>query len=298
MAGDAPTRRFLDRVDAYRREVERRRFAGDSPLVRPAARGRRAFEAAAAAVAAERLHGLVELEGEALSPTEDLAADELSEGLRSLANLSFGLASRHLAAAADLARLPRLQQQVSLARALDRLCRDVLYTEPGARWGGADLSVLALVPTLDLISPEEAGFYRDEARRLTTAWTAAAADEATRAGWALARARAVARDGGRETELAWLLRVYRRHAALLPGDDYLGATVRKAEAVFRLLLPGVDEAERADLEALAADAWPADLRPALIAAVGTVLQADVLAVSTRFALRIYRTTTAIEGGSS
>jgi len=298
VVGDVPTRRFLDRVDVYRRDVERRRFAGESPVVRPSRAGRRAFEAAVAVIAAERLHGLVELDGDAVSPTEDRAADELSEGLRGLSSWSFTVASRHLTAAADLARLPGLQQQVSLARALERLCRDVLYTEPGGRWGGAELGVLALLPTLDRIRPDELDFCRDETWRLAGAWAETADDEAVRAGWTLARARAAARDGGRETELAWLLRLYRRHAARLNGDDYLDAEVRRVEALFRLLLPGVDEAQRAELEKLAADAWPADFRPALVAMLSTTLGADLVAIASRFAIRIFRTTAPAEGGSA
>ncbi|HET9014983.1 MAG TPA: hypothetical protein VFN57_05265 [Thermomicrobiaceae bacterium] len=291
-----PTRRFLDRVDSYRRDVERRRFGGDSPRLRPVGRGRRGLEVAAAVVAAERLRGVLELDGEAISPTEDLAADELDDGLRALANWSFTVASRHLIAAADLALLPRLQQRVSLARALERLCHDVVSIDPEGRWSGVDTAASSLLATLDLVPDDEVAFYREEIVRLADAWAAARRDDVSRAGWGLARSRAAARDGARETELAWQLRLYRRYADRLDPDDYLVAEVRRAEALFRLLLPDVDESARPDLEALAGDAWPADLRPALVAAVGALLEVDLSAVASRFALRIYRTTASVDGG--
>lgn len=296
IAAEEPTRRFLERVSAYRQEIERRRFAGDDPVVRPKRRG--ALEAAAAVLAAERLRGLLDLGAGPIGPAEDLAAEELYGALRALTGWDFSLARRRLELASQYARLPSLQQQVSLGRVLHHLCRAVFFTEPGERWDGAERAVLDLIPTLDRIPADEAAFYRHEAARLAGVWMGAAEDNARWTGWALARARGAAREGGREAELAWLLRAYRRNAGKLKADQYLEASIGRAEALFRLLLPDLSDDERQRHEAAAADARERDLFPMLVAALNHALDADVMQLSNGFALMIYRAPVAGNGAAS
>lgn len=299
IADEAATARFFERVATYQREIERRRFGGEAPVVRP--RPRRVFEAAAAVVAAERLHGVVQLDDEtAVSPTEDLAADELYGALRALAVWDFGRARSRLETAGSLAYLPHLQQQISLARGLYHVSRAVFVSEPRVqdKWAGEERAVLDLLPTLDRLPPGAAEFYGQEVQRLVATWEEARTDDLAWTGWALARARGASRDGGRETQLAWLLRVYRRHAERLAGDSHLTALVEEAEALFRLLLPGVTDEERSALETQSALAWPRDLFPALVASLNRSLGVDVLEVSNRFALMIYRAPSVAEGVSS
>ena len=118
IADEDATRRFFARVQSYRDAVERRRFGGENPDVQPARRRPQPVETAAAAIAAERLHGVLNLNGERVSTGEDLAVGQLDAALRALATWDFALASQCLDTAAALARVPRIQQQVSLVRGL------------------------------------------------------------------------------------------------------------------------------------------------------------------------------------
>jgi len=275
-------------VSRYRESVGQRRFAGEDPVVHPESKA--PAEVAAAAIAAERLGGLLRLDGQAISPAEDLAAAELDAALRALANWDLRLARWRLAIAAEHAHLPEQQQRVSLAQALAQTVRDVLYEQPGQPRVKPEAPVVDLVPTLDKLPPEELDFYASEAKRLAELWREASRDDLLWTGWALARTRAVVRDGEPDAALAWLLRIYRRNRARLSGDDYLERLVRRAEATFRLLLPLAEGEDEIELRKLAEDASPHDLLVTTVATLSQVWETDVVQVSNRFALVLYQRT--------
>lgn len=276
----------MARVNRYRESVGQQRFAGEDPVVYPASSA--AEEVAAAAIAAERLGGLLRLDGRAISPAEDLAAAELDAGLRALANWDIRLARWRLALAAGYAHLPEQQQRVSLARALAQTVRDLLYELPGRPRVKPEAPVLMLLPTLDRLPREELDFYAEEAKRLARLWRQAGKDDLLWSGWALARARVTLRDGEPDAALAWLLRIYRRNRARLPADDPLERLVRPAEASVRLLLPLAEGQDEAELRKLAEDASPHDLLVATVATLSQVWNTDLLQVSDRFALVLFQ----------
>ncbi len=247
-----------------------------------------AEEVAAAAIAAERLGGLLRLDGRAISPAEDLAAAELDAGLRALSNWDIRLARWRLALAAGYAHLPEQQQRVSLARALAQTVRDLLYEPPGRPRVKPEAPVLMLLPTLDRLPREELDFYAEEAKRLARLWRQAGKDDLLWSGWALARARVTLRDGEPDAALAWLLRIYRRNRARLPADDPLERLVRPAEASVLLLLPLAEGQDEAELRKLAEDASPHDLLVATVATLSQVWNTDLLQVSDRFALVLFQ----------
>ncbi len=277
---------FVARVNRYRESVGHRRFAGEDPVVYPESKA--PAEVAAAAIAAERLGGLLRLDSQAISPAEDLAAAELDAGLRALANWDVRLARWRLAIAAGYAHLAEQQQRVSLARALAQTVRDLLYEPPGRPRVKPEAPVLMLLPALDRLPREELDFYAEEAKRLAELWREASRDDLLWSGWALARTRVSLRDGEPDAALAWLLRIYRRNRARLPADDPLERLVRPAEATFRLLLPLADGEDEAELRKLAEDASPHDLLVATVATLSQVWGTDLLQVSDRFALVLYQ----------
>ena len=277
---------FLARVGQYRERIGRERFAGEDPVVSPLSLA--AEEVAAAAIAAERVGGLLRLDSRMISPAEDLAATELDAALRALANWDVRLARWRLALAAGYAHLPAQQQRVSLARALAQTVRDLLYERPGHPRVKPEVPVVALVPALDRLPRDELEFYAGEARRLGELWRQAGKDDLLWSGWALARVRVTLREGEPDAALAWLLRIYRRNRLRLPDDDPIERLVQRAEAVFRLLLPLGSTEDEDKLRSLAEEASPHDLLVATVAALSQVWNTDVLLVSDRFALVLYQ----------
>ena len=286
LADPEATGSFLARVDRYRERIGRERFAGEDPVVSPLSPA--AEEVAAAAIAAERVGGLLRLDSRTISPAEDLAASELDAALRALANWDVRLARWRLALAAGYAHLPEQQQRVTLARALAQTVRDLLYEPPGRSRLKPEAPVVALVPALDRLPQDELEFYVEEARRLSGLWRQAGEDDLLWSGWALTRVRVILRDGEPDAALAWLLRIYRRNRLRLPAGDPIERLVRRAEASFRLLLPLASGEGEDTLRELAEEASPHDLLAAMVAALSQAWNTDVLLVSDRFALVLYQ----------
>lgn len=285
-ADPGATATFLERVTRYQDEVGRQRFAGEDPVVRPESTS--PDDVAAAVVAAERVGGLFQFDGRVISPAEDVAAGELDAALRALANWDVRSARWRLEVAVRFAHLPEQQQRISLAQALAQTVRDVLYEPPGRPRVKPETPVVSLIPNLDRLPREEAAFYAAEAKRLGTLWRQAGRDDQLWTGWALARVRIVLRDGEPDAALAWLLRIYQRNRLLFSGDEYLRELARRAEAVFRLLLPVTDGDEEDKLRQLADAASAHDLLLAIVASLSQAWQVDAMQVSNRFALVLYQ----------
>ncbi len=297
-ADRAATEQLLAEVAARVEGLRSRRFAGEDPVIEPK-RVRRVADAlregAVATLTAERLGGLLRLDGALLAPAEDLARDELDEAYRALTVWDLRAAAMALQRAARLARFPEHQQRIALGWALYRLVRDVVQSVPGEgddkrkRTLPSVRVVRELVARLDQLPREERDFYADEAERLAAAWREAATDERAWCAWALLRARvAILREQGTETALAWLLRLAQRAGLAERADDPEGLTtlLRRARAVFALLA-GASADEEEELRGLAAEASPRDLFRALVAALTAAWGEDALASTHRFALALY-----------
>ncbi|WP_448574541.1 hypothetical protein [Thermomicrobium sp.] len=285
---------LLDQIQQRVEKLRTERFAGGDPVVspRPVRRVADALrEGAIAALTAERLGALLQLDATLLAPAEDLAREELAAAYRALATWDLRSAALSLARAASVARFPDNQQRIALGWALYRLVEELLRLVPGQVKEKALPSVRLveeLLPTLDQLPEAERAFYTREAERLGQAWKHATTDERAWCVWALFRARvALLRNEGAETTLAWLLRLARR-AGITSGeaDDGLLTLLQRARAVFALLLAPPEE-EATELSKLAAEAWPRDLYRAIAAALTQAWGEDAIAATHRFALALY-----------
>ena len=305
---------LLERVSRLVEKLRQRRFLGEDPVVEiPSATKRRVSratlieEAIVAALAAERLGALLDLNGTLVSVAEDVAAEELATAYRALATWDLRAAESALARALRVTRFPKHQQRIALGWALHRLVSDLLRLVPGEskeKSLPAERLVAELLPTLDQLPHEERAFYHGEVRRLAAAWREAATDDRSWCVWALFRARvALLRGEGHETTLAWLLRLARRAGLATTGDDPngLATLLRQAEAVFQLLItpgehrfawgppaaPPADETAQSELRQLAATASARDLFRALVAVLTAQWGEDALAATQRFALALW-----------
>ncbi len=304
------TWKFLERVMRLVQELQQRRFGGEDPVVEiPSATKRRVSratvieEAIVAALAAERLGALLDLNGTLVSVAEDIAAEELATAYRALATWDLRGAESALARALRVTRLPEHQQRIALGWALHRLVSDLLRLVPGEakeKSLPAEHLVTELLPTLDQLPHDERTFYHSEVRRLAAAWREAAADDRCWCVWALFRARvALLRGEGHETTLAWLLRLARRAGLSTSSDDPngLATLLRRAEAVFQLLAaPPADESAQRELLERAAEASPRDLFRALVAVLTAQWGEDALAATQRFALALWVPEASSTGG--
>lgn len=301
------TQLLFEEVRERLEELRTHRFEGGDPISEPK-RVRRIVDAvregAIAALVAERAGALLRLDEALVSPTEDLAVEELNNAYRALAVWDLRAAEVALDRAASFARLPEQQQRIALGWALRRLIADLLRSVPGEakeKTLPSERSVLELLETLDRLPREERDFYSKEVRRLAQAWQEAARDERLWCIWALLRARvALLRNEGVETALAWLLRLARR-AKLEDGQDSEGllTLLGRARAVFRLLLASPADSPKAEhggdfvsgeesgLAELAHEASPRELFRALAAALTQAWGKDALAATHEFALAIY-----------
>ncbi|HLI51515.1 MAG TPA: hypothetical protein VKU87_06935 [Thermomicrobiaceae bacterium] len=290
-AGELETSRFFERVAYYRRAIEHERFLGENPTVRPRRRDR--LETAAAAIASERVNGILQLQDELISPAEDVAEAELEAGMRALTTWSFAAAGRAFDRASAVSQLPRLQQEITLGRGLLALASDIFWFDPHdpGSWRGADQAIAGLLPTLDRLDPEKAEHYAADVRRLTETWRSASEDTLLWCGWALMRARVAGQLGARESALAWLLRAYEPLQAGLAGSERLGTLIACARSVFQMILLGQGEGgeeERTALEELAARASPRELQASLVAATEERLGVDLTRLRGRFVLALYQ----------
>lgn len=299
-AGETETTRFLERVAYYRQAIEHERFLGENPTIRPRRRDR--FEAAAAAIAAERLNGILQLQDELISPAEDIAESEFESAMRSLTVWNFAAAGRAFDRAGAVSQLPRLQQEITLGRGLQALISDIFWLDPAEpkSWRGAEQALAGLLPTLDRLDPELAAHYGTEGERLYLSWQEAGSSEPLWSAWALMRARVAGQVGARESALAWLLRAYEPLRAELAGAGRLESLVESARAVFRLILAFAgedDDEERAALTELAKNASPRELQVTLIAEAESRLGIDLARLRGRFVLSLYQSFGEAEGES-
>lgn len=290
-AGEPETTRFQERVAFYRQAIEHERFLGENPTIRPRRRDR--FEAAAAAIAAERLNGILQLQDERISPAEDVAEAEYESAMRSLTLWNFAAAGRAFDRASGLSQLPRLQQGITLGNGLMALISDIVWLDPreSRSWRGADRALAGLIPTLDRLDREIAEHYEAEAARLYQSWREAGSTDALWSAWALVRARIAGQVGAQESQLAWLLRAYEPLQAELADAGRLSTLVESARAVFRLiLLPGGEEGaeERTALADLAKNVSARELQVSLISEAESRLGIDLARLRGRFVLSLYQ----------
>lgn len=274
------------RVSAVRRGIERRRFAGDDPVVELAPRMSRA-EIVAQVLAAERAGAALTLDDTRFNPGEDLAEDALRGAIGALRSWSFAAARARLDEAAQRAHDPALQQRVALFKALVRLVSALIYTpfDEKLRGGVADLADLdAVLGGLDRLPTAEVLHYRDEADRLINLRDAAArGDDYLDAAWTLLRARLAMGAGQDEAAILWLLRLAARHTPAptpSPGADatYLADLLGRARARILAMIghpaqsPAEGKAVPAPEETKAVR--PGELSHALAAHLGAILGRD------------------------
>ncbi|CAA9585164.1 MAG: hypothetical protein AVDCRST_MAG88-3829 [uncultured Thermomicrobiales bacterium] len=272
------------RVSAVRREIERRRFAGDDPVVELAARMPGA-EVVARVLAAERTGAALTVDGARFNPAEDLAEEALRGAIGALRSWSFAVARVRLDEAAERAHDPALQQRAALFKALLRLVSALVYTPLDEKpRGGADLADLdAVLGGLDRLPAAEQLHYRDEADRLLNLRDAAArGDNYLDAAWTLLRARLAMSAGQDEAAILWLLRLAARHApALAPGPNaeapYLAELLDRARARLLAMIghpAPVAEGKAAPAAAETKAVRPGELSQALAARLGAILGRD------------------------
>lgn len=276
-----------ERVTAIRREVERRRFAGDDPEL--ALRPRLAqAEIVALTLAAERAGAALTLGDVRYHPGADLAEGALDEAIAALRTWGFGAARARLDEAARRAVDPVTQQRVALFKALVRHLSAIIYVPLGEklRLGLPDLD--EALAGLDRLPRAEIVHYRDEIDRLLALREAAAGgDPFLAAAWTTIRAQLAINTGQDEAALIWLLRLAaaRRLGPEGGGTGYLVELIERARAQILALIAPLAEGE-------AAPAAPEAVRPrelfnALVARLGVDLGRDLGQGSTRFALTEY-----------
>jgi hypothetical protein len=276
-----------ERVAAIRREVERRRFAGDDPDL--ALRPRLAqAEIVALTLAAERAGAALTIGDVRYHPGADLAEGALDEAIAALRTWGFGAARARLDEAARRAVDPVTQQRVALFKALVRHLSAIIYVPLGEklRLGLPDLD--EALAGLDRLPRAEIVHYRDEIDRLLALREAAAGgDPFLAAAWTTIRAQLAINTGQDEAALVWLLRlaVARRLGPEGGGTGYLVELIERARAQILALIAPLAEGEAAPSAPEAVR--PRELFNALVARLGVDLGRDLGQGSTRFALTEY-----------
>lgn len=268
------------RVEEFRQQIARERFAGGDPVV-ALSPDLAPEEMAARTLAAERAHALLALGDARHNPGEDLADEALRAAIGALRAWGFAAARARLDEAAERSHDPVAQQRITLFKALTRHLAALVHTPLAdkLRLTLADLDEASR--PLDLLDPAERLHYRDELDRLLALREAAAkGDPALRAAWVLLRAQIAMAAGQDEAALLWLLHLAAGHAA--PADPYLADLLARARAGIAALLdpPGdaANAAERPD------PVRPRELFNALAARLGADLGRDVVQAMNQFAL--------------
>lgn len=279
-----------ERVTAIRREVERRRFAGDDPEL--ALRPRLAqAEIVALTLAAERAGAALTIGDVRYHPGADLAEGALDEAIAALRTWGFGAARARLDEAARRAVDPVTQQRVALFKALVRHLSAIIYVPLGEklRLGLPDLD--EALAGLDRLPRAEIVHYRDEIDRLLALREAAAGgDPFLAAAWTTIRAQLAINAGQDEAALVWLLRLAaaRRLGPEGGGTGYLVELIERARAQILALIAPLAEGEAAPSAPEAVR--PRELFNALVARLGVDLGRDLGQGLTRFALTEYAPT--------
>lgn len=282
------------RAERARRQIERRRFAGEDPVVDLSPRLGKA-DIVARVLAAERAGALLALDGARFNPREDLAEVALRAAIGALRGWSFAAARGRLDEAGERAHDPALQQRVALFKALTRLLSALIYTplEEKPRGGLGDLD--GVIAGLDRLTAEERLHYRDEADRLLNLReTAAGGDPFLAAAWTLIRARLALAAGQDEAAIVWLLHLAARHvpaATAPPGgaEGYLGTLLGRARAHLLARIGVADPAGPEDGTALAKNGapHPRELSNALVAHLSDAFGRDLARGTELFALNEY-----------
>jgi hypothetical protein len=286
-AHEEETWRVLDLVRERVQALNAARFSGEDPVVRPKGRGG-PIEVAVATLAAERSHGLLELKGSIISPTEDLAIAALDAGLRALTTWDVPEANWYLATAVQYARLPETQQRVGLAQELSLFLASLLDTDPETLSGRPPVErrVLALLDTLDRLPEEERLFYRVEVQRLVDLWWSIRAgssqDSADReaaiawTAWQFLQARLAIRHGARLDALVTLLRITQRHLHII------GTSIQA------LLFPFFPEVQPRSGRSHEGAVHPGELQEALLTLLSQYYERDLTMQISRFSLALYQ----------
>ena len=288
------------RAAELKRQVERRRFAGDDPVVALTPRLSQA-EIVARTIAAERAGAALTIGEVRFNPSEDLADAAIRGAIGALRGHSFAAARARLDEAAERASDPAGQQRISLFKALTRHLSALIYVPLGekVRLGLADLD--ETLRGLDLLPPAERLHYRDEIDRLLTLREAAAGgDPFLDAAWTLARAQLSLNAGQDEAALLWLLRLAARArpaaSDAAPADGYLADLIARARAQI-LTMIGAPPTPAGESAKPPEPVRPRELFNALAARLGADLGRDVLQGIGFFALTEYvATDLADEGG--
>jgi hypothetical protein len=221
------------RTAELKRQVERRRFAGDDPVVALTPRLGQA-EIVARTLAAERAGAALTIGEVRYNPSEDLAEVAIRSAVGALRSQSFAAARVRLDEAAERAQEPESQQRISLFKALTRHLSALIYVplHEKLRLSLADLD--ETLRGLDLLPAAERLHYRDEIDRLLTLREAAAGgDPFLDTAWILVRAQLAMSAGQDEAALLWLLRLAARLSPTTPGtaapDGYLTDLTARAQ---------------------------------------------------------------------
>ncbi len=278
------------RMAAIRREVERRRFAGDDPELVLKPRLAQA-EIVALTLAAERAGTALTIGELRYHPGADLAEEALHEAVAALRTWGFSAARGRLDEAARRAVDPPTQQRATLFKALIRHFSAIIYVplHEKLRLGLADLD--EAMQGLDLLPRAEFVHYRDEIDRLIALREAAAeGDPFLAAAWTLIRAQLAINGGQDEAALLWLLRLAAAHRLGPEGGStgYLVELVERARAQLLATIVPLAEGETAPDTPEAVR--PRELFNAIVARLGADLGRDLTQGLGRFTLTEYTPT--------
>jgi hypothetical protein len=278
------------RTAELKRQIERRRFAGDDPVVALTPRLGQA-EIVARTLAAERAGAALTIGELRYNPGEDLAEAAIRSALGALRSHSFAAARVRLDEAAERAHDPESQQRISLLKALTRHLSALIYVplHEKLRLGLADLD--ETLRGLDLLPAAERLHFRDEIDRLLTLREAAAGgDPFLDATWILVRAQLAISAGQDEAALLWLLRLAARFTDAAPGDTtpdgYLADLIARSRQQI-LTMIGLPPTPLAEGAKPPESVRPRELFNALTARLSTDLGRDVMQGMGFFAMREY-----------
>lgn len=235
---------FLELIATERLNLAKARFAGNDPTAAGPA-GKTGSRTVARVLAADREGALVKAGDTVVNPAEDRAEEALQRAINGLSRWQLDTVSRDLNDVATLSRSLVRQQRASVIRALMRLVRALIWTEPGGRLRPEDAAVRTLLRGLDVLSENEKQHYEREVVRLVGHWRAAASDDEAWRAWGLLRGQLAMRTGADESTMAWALRTWERQSEEdREADDGLRALLDNARLLFATLagLPPPEDA--------------------------------------------------------
>jgi hypothetical protein len=225
-----------DLVARLRQEIERARFAGDDPSLTVTPDDAPAL-VVAKTLAAERLNAPLRVDGAVVALQEDVAEDLFYRGLTALRYWRFAGAQAAFEEAGAKTTDAALQQRLALYRATTALVRRIVLSDPEQPPRAApEDRALALVDTLDALSPAERAHYAAELRRLIALRQALPSDPYLQTVHCLLRARLALGSGDDALGLGWLLRAATLQDAALAPSPYLADLLERARRRLRRFL--------------------------------------------------------------